>query len=158
MKKSIFFVVISLIIVTIFSNTSYEQQTLIPLLQDVLHNKPFEQWLSQFTFNYWGGIVSIETKGYFHFVEFLIRKGVHFVGYGLLALIFFSFFKSVSWRYPVVLSFIGTVAIASLDEYRQSTMPGRTGMVGDVFLDASGALTFLLITKIILTMYQYKKR
>lgn len=158
MKKSIFFVVLGMIVVVIMSNMRYEQQSLIPLLQDVLQEKPFEQWLSQFQFHYWGGIVSVETKGYFKFVEFLIRKGTHFFGYGLLALILYSFYKRLKWRFPMVLSFLSVVVIASLDEYRQSMIPGRMGMVGDVILDASGALTCLVIAKLIVVSYHYVKR
>ncbi|HEY4622679.1 MAG TPA: VanZ family protein [Solibacillus sp.] len=158
MKKSIFFVVLGMIVVAIMSNMRYEQQSLIPLLQDVLQDKPFEQWLSQFQFHYWGGIVSVETKGYFKFVEFLIRKGTHFFGYGLLALILYSFYKRLKWRFPMVLSFLSVVVIASLDEYRQSMIPGRMGMVGDVILDASGALTCLVIAKLIVVSYHYVKR
>ncbi|WP_274309630.1 VanZ family protein [Solibacillus daqui] len=158
MRKSIFFVVTGLIVVVIMSNMSYEQQSLIPLLQDVLQDKPLEHWLSQLQFHYWGGIVSVETKGYFKFIEFLIRKGTHFFGYGLLALILFSFYNRLKWRFPMILSFLSVVVIASLDEYRQSMIPGRIGVMGDVMLDACGALTFLLIAKLILVMYHYVKR
>ncbi|MCH7321143.1 VanZ family protein [Solibacillus sp. MA9] len=158
MRKSIFFVVTGLIVVAIMSNMSYEQQSLLPFLQDVLQDKPLEHWLSQLQFHYWGSIVSVETKGYFKFVEFLIRKGTHFFGYGLLALILFSFYNRLKWRFPMILSFISVVVIASLDEYRQSMIPGRIGVVDDVMLDASGALTFLLIAKLILVMYHYVKR
>lgn len=158
MRKSFFFVVISLIVVAVLSNMSYQQQSLIPLLRDVLQDKPLEQWLSQLQINYWGEIVSVETKGYFYFIEFLIRKGVHFFGYGLLALIFFSFYSSLKWRFPMIIGFISVVVIASLDEFRQSMIPGRTGMVGDVVLDASGALTLLIIAKLVLVIYQYAKR
>lgn len=158
MKRSFFFVVSGLIVVIIMANMSYEQQSLMSFLQDILQDKPFEQWLSQFQFHYWGGIVSVETKGYFKFVEFLIRKGTHLFGYGLLALILYSFYNRLKWRFPMVLSFLSIVVIASLDEYRQSMIPGRTGIVDDVVLDASGALTCLVITKIIVVSYHYVKR
>ena len=73
MKKYIFFVVLALLIVIIASNMSYEQQTIIPELRTVLANKPFEEQLSKIHLTYWDRPISVETRGYFYFVEFLIR-------------------------------------------------------------------------------------
>ena len=70
MKKYVFFVVLALLIVFIASNTSYEQQTIIPELKTLLANKPFEEELSKIHLTYWGKPVSVETRGYFYFIEF----------------------------------------------------------------------------------------
>lgn len=148
MKKAITFVVIGLIIVAVMSNMTYEQQTIIPILKDVLEDKPFEAFLSQFQIPYWGKIISVESQGYYKFLEFLFRKGVHFFGYGLLAVIFYIFYRKLQWRFPTVIAFFTVTVIASLDEYRQSMIPGRTGLIEDVVIDASGALTLLILTKI----------
>lgn len=148
MKKSIFFVIISLIIVAVFSNMSYQQQTLIPTLQELLKEKPLERWLSQFEFHYWGRTITVETRGYFYVVEFLIRKATHFFGYGTIAVIFYLFYRKLSWRLPAVLAFVSIVTIASLDELRQSMIPGRSGIVDDVILDACGAFTLLVSVKL----------
>lgn len=148
MKKAISFVVIGLIIVAVMSNMRYEQQTIIPVLKNVLEDKPFEGFLSQFQIPYWGRIISVESQGYYKFLEFLFRKGVHFFGYGLLAVIFCIFYRKLKWRFPTVIAFFTVTVIASLDEYRQSMIPGRTGLIEDVVIDASGALTLLILTKI----------
>lgn len=158
MKKSIFFVAIGLLIVFVMSNMSYEQQTLIPTLKDVLKDKPFEQWLSQFEFHYWGRTITVESRGYFYVVEFLIRKATHFFGYGLLAVIFFLFYRKLLWKFPAILAFFSIVIIASLDEFRQSMIPGRSGIVDDVILDACGALFLLVVTKIFLYVFRQFKR
>lgn len=154
MKKAISFVVMGMIIVAVMSNMSYEQQTIIPLLKDVLEDKPFEAFLSQFQIPYWGKIISVESQGYYKFLEFLFRKGVHFFGYGLLAVIFFIFYNKLKWKFPTVLAFFTVTVIASLDEYRQSMIPGRSGLIEDVVIDASGALTLLMLTKIGMAIFK----
>lgn len=147
MKKIVFFVAIGVMLVVIASNMSYQQQTLIPSLQLLLKDKPFLKLLSQLEIPYWGTTVSVETRGYYFFVEFLMRKGAHFFGYGILAVIFFTLYTKLVWRFPAVLAFFTILLIASLDEYRQSMIPGRTGIVSDVILNATGAITLLLIVK-----------
>lgn len=154
MKKSIVLVIIGVIIVMVMSNMSYEQQTIIPALKDLLKDKPFEAWLSQFEIPYWGQTISVESRGYFQFLEFLIRKATHFFGYGLLAVIFFILYRKLKWRIAAVFAFFTVVIIASLDEYRQSMIPGRTGLVEDVVLDACGAFTLLLVAKLILVVFK----
>ena len=150
MKKSIFFVICGVITVAIASNTSYKQQTIIPLLKNWLNDKPLEGWLSQFEINYWGTIISVDSRGYYYFIEFLVRKGTHFFGYGLLALLFYWLYKKLSWRFSGLLALFTITVIASLDEYRQSMIPGRTGIITDVYIDACGGITLLLLIKCIL--------
>jgi len=154
MKKWIVLVIIGIIVVIVMSNMSYEQQTIVPALKDLLKDKPFEAWLSQFEIPYWGKIISVETRGYFQFLEFLIRKATHFFGYGLLAVIFYTLYRKLKWYVPIVLAFVTTVIIASLDEYRQSMIPGRSGLVEDVVLDACGALTLLVFAKLIIAVFK----
>ncbi|MGN7476554.1 VanZ family protein [Solibacillus silvestris] len=149
MKKAIILVITGLIIVMVMSNLSYEQQTIIPSLKEILKAKPFEAWLSQWEIPYWGTIISIESRGYFYFVEFLIRKATHFFGYGLLAVIFYLFYTKLKWRFPAGAAFFTIIAIAALDEFRQSMIPGRSGIIEDVIIDACGAFILLMMTKLI---------
>lgn len=156
MKKSIFFAFCGVMAVAIASNMSYDQQTIIPLLKNWLQNKPFEGWLSQIEINYWGTIVSVDSRGYFHFIEFLVRKATHFFGYGFIALLFYWLYKKLKWRFSGLLALLSIVIIASLDEYHQSTMPGRTGIINDVYIDTCGAITLLLIMKCIEKIHHLK--
>ena len=151
MKKYIFFVVLALLIVAIASNMSYKQQTIVPELQTLLANKPFEEQLRKIHLTYWGMPISVETRGYFYFVEFLIRKGTHFVGYGIVALLFYVLYRKLAWNLPALIAILTVFFIASLDELRQSFIPGRTGIFSDVILDTAGAICFILLAKIILT-------
>ena len=151
MKKYVFLVGLALLAIIIASNTNYEQQTIIPELKTVLANKPFEEQLSKIHFTYWNTPISVETRGYFHFVEFLIRKGTHFVGYGIVGLLFYLLYRKLAWKVPALIAMITVFLIASLDEFRQTFSPGRTGIFNDVVLDTAGAICFIFLAKMILT-------
>lgn len=137
MKKYILFI---LIVVGLFysSGQTYEEQSLIPNLKQWLPGEPFKAWLSQLQIPYWGRIISVEERGYYYFIEFLIRKGAHIVTFGALAIAVFIMTK----RY--VFSFVIVVVLAIVDEYHQSLTGGRTPTIQDVYLDAFGAFMSLL--------------
>ena len=143
-------VLLALTAVLIASNTTYEQQTLIPTLQRLLPNQPFASFLSQFEITYWGRLISVETSGYYHFVEFLIRKGTHFSGYGLIAVIMYLFYQYLPIRFKASAAVVTIFVIASLDEFRQSFIDGRTGTFKDVLIDTAGAILFVSIAKCLL--------
>lgn len=152
MKKYIFLVVLALLIVIIASNMSYKQQTIIPELETLLANKPFEEQLSKIHLTYWDRPISVETRGYFYFVEFLIRKGTHFVGYGIIGLLFYLLYRKLEWKLPVLIAIITVFLIASLDEFLQTFSPGRTGIFSDVLIDTAGAICFVFLAKMILML------
>ena len=130
-----------LVILAISSSMTYEQQSIIPELEQVLANKPFEKQLSVLKIPYWDTVVSVEERGYFKFVEFLIRKLTHFVGFGCIALgIYFAWGKR---RFPAGVAIAGTALIAMLDEMRQSFTPERMMSGQDVMLDTAGAIVLL---------------
>lgn len=87
----------------------------------------------------------------FDLVHIALRKSGHFVGYGVLGLLFFRALNSSLARCAGRLaawSVLLTAVVASLDEYHQSYLPSRTASVVDVLLDTLGAaclLTILLI-------------
>lgn len=84
-----------------------------------------------------------------------LRKTGHFIGYGAVA---FTFLRAwlhtrarrgigalVAWRAEcTTLAVLSTALVASLDEFHQSFIPGRTGVPSDVLLDTSGACTLCL--------------
>ena len=136
-----------LVILAISSSMTYEQQTIIPALEDVLANKPFEKQLSVLHIPYWDTVVSIKERGYFKFVEFLIRKLTHFVGFGCIALgIYFACSKR---RYAAWMAIVGTALIAVIDEFRQSFTPGRMMNGQDVLLDIAGAIVFVAVVVLV---------
>jgi len=89
----------------------------------------------------------------FEHVHFFIRKGGHVFGYGLLSLLLFRAWRetlrlpgganwTVRWANLAVL---GTMLVASLDEYHQSFNPERTGSVRDVILDTCAGITVQIL-------------
>lgn len=149
MKKYLITIGVVLILLFCVSSMTYEQQTIVPTLQNWLDdNHPFEDFLSQFEFTYWGMTISVETRGYFYFVEFLFRKGLHFFGYGFISILFLLFYRKIKVPFPVVFSVLTTFVLASLDEYRQSFVAGRTGIFDDVLLDTAGAISLITLLKI----------
>ena len=140
MKKYFVTAAVSIVIIFVLSNMSYQQQSIIPLLETYLANKPFEETLRPIKFTYWEQIISIDTRGYFHFMEFLFRKSAHFLGYGFVGVIFYGVYRHLRWQVPAIFASLTVFIIACLDEYRQSLSPDRTGIFQDVLLDTAGAI------------------
>jgi VanZ family protein len=81
-----------------------------------------------------------------------LRKTGHVIGYGMLSLLLLrglrATFAAVSEIFNLraaAIAWIGTVFVASLDEWHQSYIPSRTGTPWDVVLDSSAALVFLVL-------------
>ncbi len=144
-----------LVILAISSSMSYEQQSIIPELEDLLANKPFEAQLSVLKIPYWDTVVSVEERGYFEFVEFLIRKFTHFIGFGCIALgIYFAWGKR---PFAAGVAIALTAVIAMLDEFRQSFTPGRTMNGQDVLVDTAGAIVFISLVLAVKKIRMLKK-
>ncbi|MFS0689441.1 VanZ family protein [Sporosarcina sp. 179-K 8C2 HS] len=138
------------------SGQTYEQQSLIPTLEERLPSKPLESQLEKLEIPYWGNIVSVEERGYYAFVEFLIRKGAHVFIFGLLAIVVYSILPKI--RYRTIVALLITLAFAIGDEYHQSFTGGRTATSNDVLLDMAGAVTFLLTLRLIQLGLAKRKR
>jgi VanZ family protein len=72
-----------------------------------------------------------------------IRKLAHLVEYALLAFLAIRAFESLKLKY--LLSFIFVVAVAAVDETKQSFDPSRTSSPWDVVLDSIGGLAAILL-------------
>ena len=97
--------------------------------------------------------------GEINFYDFLIwhhylRKTGHVVGYGVLSLLLLRAWRATLpnrldlERRAALLAWLGTVLVASADEWHQSLIPSRTGTVWDVLLDSVAGLVFLLCSAI----------
>lgn len=80
-------------------------------------------------------------------VTFLLRKGAHMGAYFLLAALLLFALRRVSCR-PLfqglwALGLCG--AMAGLDEFHQTFVPGRSGQLRDVLIDLSGAAVCVLL-------------
>ena len=78
----------------------------------------------------------------------LIRKAGHFLGYGIIGLVWLRAWRLTLPRLQILpgalLAVLGTALIASCDEFHQSFIPSRTGSPWDVLLDCSGAAAMCL--------------
>lgn len=158
MKKIILFCLFLCFTVGLFisSAQTYEQQSLIPTLQQWLPGKPLESLLAHLEIPYWGRMISIEERGYYHFIEFLLRKSAHFFVFGALACVIYLLLPKHSFRKLTAL-FI-TLLFAAADEYHQSLTGGRTPTYQDVILDMSGAVICLLFLVVVMRFTVHKKR
>lgn len=82
----------------------------------------------------------------FGLVDFLVKKGGHALGYGLLALAYLHGLKGenekVFPRQLYIAWFLATLYSAT-DEFHQSFVPGRHPAVSDVMVDSFGAAAAL---------------
>ena len=80
-------------------------------------------------------------------LAFLVRKGAHMGAFfTLTGLLLFALWRPVkrpALRAAVALTLCGL--LASLDEFHQTFVPGRSGMPRDVLIDLLGGVCFLLL-------------
>lgn len=82
----------------------------------------------------------------------VLRKIAHFVEFAGLAMLVFNAFRQTYGHCCPYTSFFVTAAYAATDELHQVFVPGRAGMLKDVFIDSLGAaaaILFLMLIKII---------
>lgn len=146
--RKILILLFILFVLFISSGQTYEQQSLIPTLQNWLPGKPFEFLLSKLQIPYWGITVSVEERGYYYFIEFLLRKAAHFFIFGFLALAIYAVLPK---RMPrTLIAALLTLCLAIADEYHQSLTGGRTPSLQDVLLDMAGAVSALLLLQVLI--------
>ena len=91
-----------------------------------------------------------------------VRKTGHFVGYGMLGLLFYrAWYLSarILARYRhrlenVIYALTCTAAVACADEYHQTMLPSRTGLPQDVLLDMIRAAVFQLVFWLVLLAWR----
>jgi VanZ family protein len=83
------------------------------------------------------------TQSQMEMLNFVVRKLAHFTEFGILMLLgYWAFGRGLgyacqpAWRFAIWTS----IAYALFDELYQLTVPGRTGSVVDVLIDAAGVL------------------
>lgn len=102
-------------------------------------------------------------RDHFEDWHFLIRKGGHVVGYGILSVLLFRAWRAtwpamsdVRWtlRWSTI-AILGTAFVATLDEWHQSFIPTRTGRWQDVVLDTSAGVAVQLL---ILLWWKWRRK
>jgi VanZ family protein len=77
----------------------------------------------------------------FDWADFLVKKGGHALGYGLLATAYLYAYQldTSKWKIAWILAFLYALS----DEYHQSFVAGRFASWGDVVIDSVGAIIAL---------------
>lgn len=124
------------------SSQPYEQQKMDSFLTILLPNKPFEEWLHTIALTYGETVVTVSEMGYYHFIEFFIRKFIHFTSFCLLAYSWIYALQShiKERKMAIIIGLLISVCYAASDEFHQSLTPQRTALLQDVILDSFGAL------------------
>lgn len=101
-------------------------------------------------------LFGISAKAFIPF-HVVIRKSGHFIGYFILSVLLFRAWRATlpsirRWvlRWSAI-AFFMTALVASLDEWHQTYLPGRTGTIHDVFLDSTAGLVAQLVIAYFLT-------
>lgn len=96
------------------------------------------------------------SNDYFHIVEVIVRKLGHISEYTFLAIsLFYGIDKTYKKDY--LIPFIISILYACTDEFHQLFVPGRSGMIQDVFIDSIGIIIGLGICFIIMKFKDRKK-
>jgi VanZ family protein len=107
-------------------------------------------------------LFGLDRRGFEHW-HFYIRKGGHVFGYGMLSFLLFRSwratlpaFENIRWKPRwATLAILGTLLVASLDEWHQSFIPSRTGRWQDVALDTSAGIAAQILIFVVL---EWRKR
>lgn len=93
-------------------------------------------------------------------IHIFVRKAAHMTEYFLLALslqlpLYCYLKEKLSFKKRLIIGFLTTVCIAAIDEFYQTTIPGRSGNMIDVCIDSMGAL---IATFFLLVLFYIKNR
>ena len=84
----------------------------------------------------------VKNEMYVKFAEGIIRKLAHLTEYAIGGILIYSFVLTYKLRSKLqfIFSWLFVIAYAITDEVHQLFIPGRTGRIVDVYIDALGAL------------------
>lgn len=141
----------------ISSSQPYADQDMRGKIAEMVDENKWEARFQDVTLQYGGREVSVEEKGTAGFIEFLMRKGIHFCTFAFLAYCWYSVLRYwMSFATALPWSAFLSLGTAVLDEWHQTFTPDRVGAVNDVLLDASGSL-FMLACIAVSNIWQVRK-
>ena len=136
-----------MLIMALFSSQPYERQDIRPWLERALSRTGLERIADGIAFRYGHTVVSVRELGLGGFAEFMVRKLAHLTEYAvlgcLLLFLLSAMFRRGRWLVPAVVALI--FVFATMDEFHQSFVQGRTALPEDVLLDTLGACIGVLL-------------
>lgn len=90
--------------------------------------------------------------------KYLVRKTAHVILYcGLYMFTVLAFMRDKSRVKQYIMIFIGCVLYACFDEFYQTFIPGRTGLLQDVLIDSIGIALGLVLSILIVEIGRVRK-
>lgn len=105
----------------------------------------------------WLSIDPNETITAMDLCDFVVRKIAHFTEYTVLGIGLCGLMRVLVKRYWGITAIVLGAVLASLDEFHQLFIPGRSAMVSDVVIDICGVVVGSIIFTLIILL-QEKKR
>ena len=101
--------------------------------------------------SYWKMCGTAIRENILDFMSLPVRKAAHFAEYALLGALLTCGFMCIKFPMPLraLFSFLIRAAAAAADEYHQTFVSGRSGMLTDVLLDALGGACGILFVIIL---------
>ena len=94
-------------------------------------------------------------------VHIAIRKCGHFLGYGLMGLVWLRAWwmtlRHSRFLHDALLGLLGTALVAGCDEWHQAYLPNRNGSPWDALLDCCGAITLQLLVYLYMRLFRPKR-
>ena len=72
-------------------------------------------------------------------LSFIVRKSAHFIEYTILGMLYSFCFRSFGSKRPFLWPAVSGTLYAVTDELHQVFVPGRSGQINDVLIDAAGS-------------------
>ena len=96
--------------------------------------------------------VEQKTEPTLDIINYIIRKSAHISEYIILTIVIFSLASEYTKNNKkiIIYGLIGCLIFASLDEFHQYFIPGRSALVTDVLIDFIGAIVALILYKLLL--------
>ena len=93
-----------------------------------------------------------KTEPTLDIINYLIRKSAHISEYIILTIVIISLANEYTKNNKkiIIYGLIGCLIFASLDEFHQYFIPGRSALVTDVLIDFIGAIVALILYKLLL--------
>ncbi|MGL5057614.1 MAG: VanZ family protein [Fusobacteriaceae bacterium] len=94
---------------------------------------------------------------YLNIVSIAIRKTAHMTEYFILTILILRYTYDLKIKKYLLYSPIVAILYACSDEFHQTFIPGRAGMISDVFVDSIGVFLALTLWSIWLKKRKYSK-
>lgn len=91
-------------------------------------------------------------------LNYPVRKVAHYSIYFILGILIYNFLLTTNLKRKELISILICFLYATLDEFHQLFISGRTGQLKDILIDTSGALTAIILLRYIKKVKLKNKR